>query len=101
MYDKQDEGWWAKLTTNGRRRYIGSAFFDIENDFENAEHDPTKPFDKDFLGRPNVGYDKVFDEELELYKMDENNSEDEENTEDKEYVGEVNVTIKIKWSVIE
>ena len=89
---------------DGDEKYIGTAFFDIVNDFDMAEEDPTIFPSRDSQNNENALYKKVYDEEVDLYNMKAKvgpmkGSIDEYDLDvtNKDFEGEVSVVIKVSW----
>ena len=90
--------------SDGEKKYIGTAFFDIVNDFDMADGDPTKFPSRDSQNNENALYKKVYDEEVDLYNMqvkvgpNKGSIDDEDfDVTNKDFEGEISVVIKISW----
>ena len=98
--DDESDGCLSKI--KGRAvddKYIGTAFFNLICDWDMMDEDPTQYPKKDSQDRDNYMYTKVFDEELDLYKMENDEAEYdiEQKLEAKNFEGEISVIIKMMW----
>ena len=98
--DDESDGCLSKI--RGRAvddKYIGTAFFNLISGWDTMDEDPTIIPKQDSQDRDNDLFDKVFDEELDLYKMENDEAEydDDYKYEAKNFEGEISAIIKIMW----